>query len=270
MNFITTNHMGGLCNVMFKLAASISLSLDNDVEYLFSTEFLRPISTETPKPGFDPDYSVYRDNVLRNISFIEKLPIPYRTHYEPVSFNYGQITYNKGENLLLHGYYQSEKYFINNKDFIVNLFKPTNEIKEQILKVIPNVKDSISIHIRQGDYLNSPSYHPQQSIDYYSLAINLLGVNKNYLIFSDGLDDIKDMFNFIPNKQFISLGKDYLDLYAMSMCEHNIICNSSFGWWGAYLNENKNKKVIAPNTWFGPSSSHLSSSDIIPDDWIKI
>jgi len=270
MNFITTNHMGGLCNVMFKLSAAISLALDNDVNYIFSTEFLRPISTETPKAGFDPDYSVYSDNVLRNITFIEKLPIPYRTHYEPASFNYGQITYNKGENLLLHGYYQSEKYFINNKDFIINLFKPTDEIKEQILNVIPNIKDSISIHIRRGDYLNSPSYHPQQSIDYYSSAINLLGVDKNYLIFSDGLDDIKDMFNFIPNKQFINLGKDYLDLYAMSMCEHNIICNSTFGWWGAYLNENKNKKVIAPNTWFGPSSSHLSSSDIIPEDWIKI
>lgn len=262
--------MGGLCNVMFKLSAAISLALDNDVNYIFSTEFLRPISTETPKAGFDPDYSVYSDNVLRNISFMEKLPIPYRTHYEPSSFNYGQITYNKGENLLLHGYYQSEKYFINNKDFIINLFKPTDEIKEQILNIIPNVKDSISIHIRRGDYLNSPSYHPQQSIDYYSSAINLLGVDKNYLIFSDGLDDIKNMFNFIPNKQFINLGKDYLDLYAMSMCEHNIICNSTFGWWGAYLNENKNKKVIAPNTWFGPSSSHLSSSDIIPEDWIKI
>lgn len=262
--------MGGLCNVMFKLSAAISLALDNDVNYIFSTEFLRPISTETPKAGFDPDYSVYSDNVLRNISFMEKLPIPYRTHYEPSSFNYGQITYNKGENLLLHGYYQSEKYFINNKDFIINLFKPTDEIKEQILNIIPNVKDSISIHIRRGDYLNSPSYHPQQSIDYYSSSINLLGVDKNYLIFSDGLDDIKNMFNFIPNKQFINLGKDYLDLYAMSMCEHNIICNSTFGWWGAYLNENKNKKVIAPNTWFGPSSSHLSSSDIIPEDWIKI
>jgi ABC-type multidrug transport system fused ATPase/permease subunit len=130
MNFITTNHMGGLCNVMFKLAASISLSLDNDVEYLFSNEFIRQIDKDIVCGGFD-DYRIYYDNILRNIKFIDKLPSGYRTHSEPDSFNYGQITYHKGENLLLYGYYQSEKYFINNKDFIINLFKPTNEIQEE-------------------------------------------------------------------------------------------------------------------------------------------
>jgi hypothetical protein len=86
----------------------------------------------------------------------------------------------------------------------------------------------------------------------------------------DDLDGVKLMFDFLPNKQFISLGKDYLDLYAMSMCEHNIICNSTFGWWGAYLNENKDKKIIGPNNWFGPASAFLNSSDILPDNWIKI
>jgi hypothetical protein len=261
--------MGGLCNVMFKLAVSISLALDNDVEYIFSNEFIRQMDKDIVCGGFN-DYRIYYDNILRNIKFIDKLPSAYRTHSEPKSFNYEQITYHKGENLLLYGYYQSEKYFINNKDFIINLFEPTNEIREHILGVVPNIKNSISIHIRQGDYLNLPDYHPQQSIDYYTSAINLLGVDKNYLIFSDGLDGIKNNFDFIPNKQFITLGKDYLDLYAMSMCEHNIICNSTFGWWGAYLNENKNKKVIAPNKWFGPSSSYLNSSDIVPDNWIKI
>ena len=119
-------------------------------------------------------------------------------------------------------------------------------------------------------YLNLLNFHPQQSIDYYKSAVNLLGTDKNYLIFSDGLDGIKDMFDFIPNKQFLTFDKNYLDLYAMSMCEHNIICNSSFGWWGAYLNENKNKKVIAPNIWFGPESFHLDSKDIVPDGWIKL
>jgi len=74
MNFITTNHMGGLCNLMFKLSEAISLVFDNDVNYIFYTEILRPISTEAPKSRFDPDYSVYSNNVLRNISFIEKSP----------------------------------------------------------------------------------------------------------------------------------------------------------------------------------------------------
>jgi hypothetical protein len=150
------------------------------------------------------------------------------------------------------------------------LFKPTENIKQIILERLPNVQDSISIHIRRGDYLTSPDFHPQQSLDYYMSAINLLGVDRNYLIFSDDLDGVKLMFDFLPNKQFISLGKDYLDLYAMSMCEHNIICNSTFGWWGAYLNENKDKKIIGPNNWFGPASAFLNSSDILPDNWIKI
>lgn len=270
MNFISTNHMGGICNVMFKLSAAISLAIDNEIDYIFSTEFLRPISNECPKPGYDPDYSVYSDNLLRNIRFIDKLPTPYRTHKEPISFNYQPIEYNKGENLLLEGYFQSEKYFINNKDYIVDLFKPTEDIKQTILKSIPNVNQSVSIHIRRGDYLNTPDYHPQQSLDYYMKSIELIGTNKNYLIFSDDLNGVKPMFDFLPNKQFISLGKDYLDLYAISMCEHNIICNSTFGWWGAYLNENSEKKVIGPNNWFGPSARHLNSCDILPADWIKM
>jgi len=269
MNFITTNHQGGLCNVMFKLSAAISLALDNKVDYVFSNEFIRQLDKDVVCDGFD-DYRVYYDNVLRNIKFIDTLPLPYRIHSELMTFNYKSINYNKGENLLLDGYYQSEKYFINNKDYIINLFKPTENIKQFILEKLPNVKNSISIHIRRGDYLNLPHYHPQQSLEYYMSAINLLGIDRNYLIFSDDLDGIKNMFDFLPNKQFVNLGKNYLDLYAISMCEHNIICNSTFGWWGAYLNENKDKKVIGPNNWFGPSASHLNSSDILPDNWIKI
>jgi hypothetical protein len=261
--------MGGICNVMFKLSAAISLALDNEVDYVFSNEFIRQLDKDVVCDGFD-DYRVYYDNVLRNIKFVDKLPLPYRIHSEPMTFNYKSINYNKGENLLLDGYYQSEKYFINNKDYIINLFKPTENIKQSILEKLPNVKNSISIHIRRGDYLNLPHYHPQQSLEYYMSAINLLGIDRNYLIFSDDLDGIKYMFDFLPNKQFVNLGKNYLDLYAISMCEHNIICNSTFGWWGAYLNENKDKKVIGPNNWFGPSASHLNSSDILPYNWIKI
>lgn len=268
MNFITTNHQGGLCNVLFKLSAAISLSLDNNVEYLFSNEFIRQIDKDIVCEGYN-DYQIFYDNILRNIKFIDKLPLEYRVHNEP-SFNYSPIQYNKGENLLLSGYFQSEKYFINNKEFILELFKPTKEIEEYIFNLIPKIENSISIHIRRGDYLNLPDYHPQLPIDYYISSTKLLGVGQDYLIFSDGLDDIKDWFEFLPNKKFVTLGKNYLDLYAMSMCKHNIICNSTFGWWGAYLNNNKNKKVIAPNKWFGSAAYSLNTSDLIPEGWIKI
>ena len=261
--------MGGLCNVMFKLSAAISLALDNKVDYVFSNEFIRQIDKDIVCDGFN-DYRIYYDNVLRNIDFIDKLSLTYRTHKEPNTFNYQYINYNQGENLLLSGYFQSEKYFRNNKDYIINLFKPTDKIKKYILEKIPNIQNSISIHVRRGDYLNLPNYHPQQTLEYYMSAINLLGIDRDYMIFSDDLNGIKTMFDFLPNKQFISLGKNYLDLYAISMCEHNIICNSTFGWWGAYLNENKNKKVIGPNNWFGPSYRHFNSSDILPNEWIKI
>jgi hypothetical protein len=269
MNFITTNHQGGLCNVMFKLSAAISLSLDVGVDYVFSNEFIRQLDKDVVCDGFD-DYRIYYDNVLRGINFIDKLPETYRVHHDNYTFNYKPIAYRKGENLLLEGYFQSEKYFINNKDYIINLFKPTENIKQTILEKIPNINKFISIHVRRGDYLNLPDFHPIQPLDYYKSSVNMFGIENTYLIFSDGLDEIRDMFDFIPNKQFVTLGKDYLDLYAMSMCEHNIICNSTFGWWGAYLNENKNKKIIAPRLWFGPSLGHLNTSDLIPNDWIKI
>lgn len=259
-NFISVNHQGGLCNTLFKFSAAISLARDNDVDYLFSKEYIRPI---------DPNYDNYKDNIYRNLNFIDSLPKNNVNYYEN-NFNFNRIEYSTGTNLILNGYFQSEKYFENHKEYIIDLFKPTDELKLKIRSLIPKIENHISIHVRRGDYLTLPTFHPQQNIEYYIEAVNLLGIDKNYLIFSDDLEGIKEMFEFIPNKKFVTLKEDYLDLYAMCMCEHNIICNSTFSWWGAYLNENKNKKIISPSKWFGTSFNHLDSSDIIPKEWIKI
>ena len=261
MNYITTNHQGGLCNTLFKLSAAISTALDNKVEYLFSNEFVRV--------GYDPDYSEFKNNIYRNINFIDTLPNNY-VNYSEKNFSYNDIEYVKGTNLLLNGYYQSEKYFINNKDYIINLFKPTEEIKNFIINEITDIQNSISIHVRRGDYLNLPDYHPQQPIEYYKNVVNFFGLDKNYIIFSDDIKGAMDMLDFIPNKKAVSLGKDYLDLYAISLCEHNIICNSTFGWWGAYLNENPNKKVVGPKIWFGHNLANNDTKDIMPKEWIRM
>jgi hypothetical protein len=258
MNFITTNHRGGIGNVMFKLAASVGMSIDNNVSYFFSKEFIRTV---------DPNYENYANNILRNFNFIDKLPERYNVYSEK-NFNYQNIDYIKGTNLLLDGYFQSEKYFINNKQTIIDIFKPTEEIKNEILQSLPEVNNYISIHVRRGDYLKYPNHHPQQSEEYYKTATEIMGRDNTFLIFSDDLDGIKNMFDYLPNKIFYTSGKDWLDLYTMSLCKDNIICNSTFSWWGAYLNSNKDKKVITTNKWFGPINAHLDISTLFPPEWI--
>lgn len=260
MNFITTNHRGGLGNVMFKIAASISLAMDNNVEYIFSKEFIRPA---------DPDYEKFYDNILRNIKFIEKLPSSYST-YREIQFSYNAIKYDRGTNLLLDGYFQSERYFINNKQSIIDIFKPTDEIRSMILSDLPDVGSYVSIHVRRGDYLNFPDHHPQQSEEYFREASEIIGRDKTYLIFSDDLEGVKNMFDFLPNKIFYTSGKDWQDLYTMSMCSDNIICNSTFSWWAAYLNINPNKKVITTSKWFGPVYRHHNISTLFPVEWTVI
>lgn len=267
MNYITTNHRGGLGNVMFKLAASISLAIDNNVNYIFSNEFLRPIDRITTKGH--PDYRRFYNNVLRNIEFIDKLPDHYFIHTE-TQFNYKEIPYTTGTNLLLDGYFQSEKYFENNKDLIKNIFSPSEEIINTILTNLPDVRSYSSIHIRRGDYLNFPNHHPQQSTEYYKTACEMIGLDKTYLIFSDDLEGVKDMFDFLPNKIFYTSGEDWLDMYTMSFCENNIICNSTFSWWAAYLNPNENKKIITTKNWFGPVYANWDISTLFPKDWIVI
>jgi hypothetical protein len=258
MNYITTNHRGGIGNVMFKLSAAISLAIDNNVNYIFSKEYVRMV---------DPNYENYRDNILRNINFIDNLPRDYITYVEP-EFKYREIGYMCGTNLLLDGYFQSEKYFINNKQNIIDIFKPTNEITNIIKNTIPNIEEYTSIHVRRGDYLTFPDHHPQQSMEYYQSAIYIIGCDRPYLIFSDDLDGVKEMFDFLPNKIFYTSGQDWLDLYTMSLCGNNIICNSTFSWWAAYLNQNKNKIVIGNYGWFGSAYSHYDISDLFPSEWI--
>lgn len=267
MSYITTNHRGGIGNVMFKLAASISLAKNNNVDYIFSNEFIRPKDMVATK-GL-PDYRRYYTNLLRKINFIDRLPDHYFIHTEQ-QFHYHEIPYTQGTNLLLDGYFQSERYFENHKEFIKNLFSPTEEIKQQIVGSLPNISEYTSIHVRRGDYLQYPNHHPQQSIDYFKQACDIVGTNKPYIIFSDDLDGVQNMFDFLPNKIFYTSGEDWLDMYTMSLCENNIICNSTFSWWGAYLNSNPNKKVITTTNWFGPVYRTWSIQDLFPKEWIKL
>ena len=114
------------------------------------------------------------------------------------------------------------------------------------------------------------NFHPQQSLDYYKQAIETVGPDKTFVIFSDDIEWCKQNLDFIGSKFFISGNKDYEDMYLMSLCNNNIITNSTFSWWGAWLNKNENKIVISPKIWFGKNNSHLDTSDLYCDKWIKL
>lgn len=268
MSYISTNHRGGIGNVLFKLAASISTAIDNNVEYIFSNEFIRDKDLAMVTKGY-PDYRIYYYNILNKIQFVDRLPTPYVVYTEP-NFHYDSIPYMEGTNLVLDGGFQSEKYFENNKNTIVDLFKVPKEIEKHIKESLPRVNELVSLHVRRGDYVWQPQYHPVTTKEFYQRAVDTLGIDRTYLIFSDDIEGCYDLLDFIPNKVFYTSGEDWMDFYIMSLCGDNIIANSSFSWWAAYLNANPDKKIIAPSKWFGPAYDHFNTKDLIPKSWIKL
>ena len=260
MDIVSTRLMGGLGNMMYQIATSHSIALRDNKEMICDiTEMQIP-----HKP-----YTYYTNNIFRNIKFSNSL-----TNLKNMGeggFHYTPIPKING-NIKLVGHFQSEKYFIEHRDKILELFEIDDKTKSYLLEKYNNIinEDTCSIHVRRGDYLGLPNHHPAQPIEYYQQAINLVGEDKHYVIFSDDIKWCEENFESLTNKTFITGNQDYEDLYLMSMCKNNIIANSTFSWWGAWLNNNENKQVIIPSKWFGISNSHLNTNDLYCDKWIKL
>jgi hypothetical protein len=167
--------------------------------------------------------------------------------------------------IYLNGYWQSEVFF-NDIERIIRHDFNLEDIGTD-LEVFPNLDKSVSLHVRRGDYLQSNDYHPIQSINYYRKAIDIIGEYDNIYVFSDDLDWCESNLDF-DRMLFVDLN-EIETLNLMSQMKHNIIANSSFSWWGAWLNNNSEKKVVAPTRWFG-EVANLNYDMIVPKSWIKI
>jgi hypothetical protein len=247
---------GGLCNQLFMIFAGISYALDNNIDY-----FIYP--TLIAKDYFN--------NFFKTIKSKVNIPIDLDKcfKYEEPNFHYDQITQNK-QNILIKGYFQSYKYFDNNYDKILKIMDIS--LKNKLNK-------TISIHFRIGDYIGLQYNHNILPISYYINALEFLKTKidiKEYkiLVFCQECDNqfvfsnLKKLnYNFEKVDDTI---QDYEQLLLMASCEHNIIANSTFSWWGAYLNNNKSKIVCYPSQWFGPGLSHNNTNDLCPDEWYKI
>lgn len=168
------------------------------------------------------------------------------------------------------GYWQSEKYFSDIRSIILKdfTFPPIDDGKNRELIERISQQNTVSIHIRRGDYANG---FPMMTPQYYENAINYFESVYNevyFLVFSNDMDWAKQNLQFSQG-EFVdwNTGKEsWKDMYLMTQCNHHIIANSSFSWWGAWLNQKENKEVIAPDVWF----HHQETPDVYCEGWKKI
>tara|TARA_R110000824_G_scaffold197409_16_gene380889 strand:- start:1123 stop:1911 length:789 start_codon:yes stop_codon:yes gene_type:complete len=261
---IAAETKGRLGNQMFIVATANSLALDNNDSAIFPEQVVcatLPTARET---------SIHRNTVLRNIKYTNDFSFVEHTFYETPDHSYIPIEYNN--NIFLRGYFQSEKYFKHNRENILELFAPIPQIDTLLNKKYKDIiykENVVSVHVRRGDYSKFSDYHANIGPDYYSQAMQQFPSDSTFVFFSDDIEWCKQTFKG-ERLIFIEKQDDVLDLYLMSKITNNIIANSSFSWWGAWLNSAENKKVIAPKIWFGPKNKHLNRKDITPEEWLTI
>jgi hypothetical protein len=194
-------------------------------------------------------------------------------------YHYWEDAAGLPEDCYVVGYWQSERYFQAFQDLIREDFSFRTPMSPQNQKTYDKISscEAISLHIRRGDYIsdqNTFNTHGVCSMDYYEKALEFIYRQCNnpvLFVFSDDMAWVKENFNFDKQSYFIenNCGDDsYNDMRLMSSCKHHILANSSFSWWGAWLNSSAEKVVVTPRCWF--ASDRFDTRDLIPAEWIKL
>jgi hypothetical protein len=260
---ILHNQLG---NQLFEIAATVSLAMDNHAQAIF------PDLIENKKFKISDNYKyiLWRLNPTpppREPTFIH--------HYHDVP--YEELPYQP--DMVLSGIFQSENFFVNHKNAIINLFSPHKNIVDYIYKKhgwLKNNPKTVAVHVRAywpyfpGGWPDGKDVLPFLGYHYFEKAILKFPTDYIFVVFSDNISWCKENLNQIPRTFiFVENQPHYIDFYMMGLCRHNIISNSSYSWWGAYLNRNPDKIVIGPKHWFTPESN-LDSRDILPKTWISL
>lgn len=288
---------GGLGNQMFQYAIGAIIGLIENETVLLDTTFFQ----KTEKiPGFTPrkfelsifsnEYTIADEtqiNKFNKLSYLNRIKRKIKLNYpkkfiEPTMHFYQKV-FSLKTPLYLDGYFQSYKYFFGYEDFIKDQFNfPIKKIGIKNEKLLEDImaKNSVSVHVRRGDYVldkNTQEFHGVCSVNYYLDAIKLIASKMDDLLlvfFSDDTEWAIEEFKNLPYSLiFIDHNKgenSWKDMFLMSNCKHNIIANSSFSWWAAYLNQNQNKMVIAHKQWFADPTKNSETSDLIPESWIRL
>lgn len=304
---IITKIISGLGNQLFQWAAGRSLAEKNGTEvlldigffseqtYSYDKEFPRPFKlnqfrvtagiASPAQVAAAPDFQRLTPRRRRVYTILRSLKLRrFTPRIKEQSFGFHPEILALGDNVYLEGYWASEKYFTSIAPIIRNEARlADSKIEDFAHRYIQERRKPgipvIGVQVRRGDIyylcevLKKPEMAPTPLLkaDYFIRAMQHFGDNCTFLMFSDSEKDLRlcqEEFKGCRNISFVSGNDDITDFAILQKCDHQIISNSTFGWWAAWLNSNKNKTVIAPRGWFSPVSPHRNTlGDLIPAGW---
>lgn len=276
--------LGGLGNQMFQYAsalglarrigAKLQLDLDGFGSYA-SWDYQLDLMNVPQDLGTTPKKS-------RSIFGAKSTGV---VHYEEphLHFDAGFLKLDATE-IYLKGYFQCPHYFCEIREELLQRFSLKSDLSPPAVELsekIQSTPNAVSLHVRRGDYLKLSDIHPCLTGDYYRRAVDLIqrlhGDECHFFMFSDDTDFLQNEFQWLPHQTIVEVADKHSDAHAaeemhlMSHCDHHITANSSFSWWGAWLNPSKDKQVIAPRNWLARSERVSSFPiDLYEEDWISL
>lgn len=291
--------MGGLGNQLFQYATAKQLALKHNVVLKLDPSFENDKLRNYKLQFFNIKEQIATNDEIQDltISFkkynklkhkIQRKLQLLKPYYKRKIYKYKLWVNDLGilkasKNIYLDGYWGNELFFKDIRKELLGILEIKNDfIKNDFLKLKDEIKNvnSISVHIRRGDYAKNPKtlkFFGLMPVEYYQKSIDYMNKeheNNIFYVFSDDIDYVKQNFTFNSDVKFIENKnlQDYHELKLMSFCKHNVIANSTFSWWAAWLNENSEKTVIAPKKWYNnkKAQDYYEKYSFVPENWIKL
>ena len=299
--------LGGLGNQMFQYAAAKSLAVRHGVPVVFDltgyrSDRLRNFlldQLQVPEAASKANMVEVSPASARRVAFLrwrnrfERVarrlglpPLPrLKASYAQPGYCFDPGFYDQGPTVALLGFFQSERYFSGITDMIRAHFQPREALSDDAQVIADRIANSamaVSVHVRRGDYVNSETtarFHGALGTAYYEQALRvlqpMLDRPATFFVFSDDPEEAKQALRFVPQASLVHVRGDpqrpWEDLALMARCHHHVIANSSFSWWGAWLNPSVEKIVVAPRRWFSVESlRQYNTCDLYPEGWILI
>lgn len=281
---------------MFQYSIGMILQMENKINVKYDLDFfkIKEGSEGYKKRSLDLDvFDIQIDELSQHernffLGSGKLISIKRQIHGRPVFFNESELGYKNDWSVILHntyyyGYFQKFQFYKEYEKILMKTFQfDTEKISEKALELSRRLgeENSVSLHIRKGDYVNdikTKSVFFNLDMEYYNNAINHLSQthkNLKFYIFSDDIKWVAENFN--PKDviyEIVELNipdKPWEDMFLMTKCKHNIIANSTFSWWGAFLNLNPLKNVIAPRNWYYDVYKNQNAMKIYPEKWILL